>query len=95
MLNNLFHLEKALAFSDNSAQHLLILGESCSLFLGRCRFLIGICDTAQELPSVAVAFSVITTSAVACLVYNSFEKEQSLLSLFLEVRELSQNVEMT
>lgn len=48
LLNNLFHLEKALAFSDNSAQHLLTLGESCSLFLGKCRFLIGICDIAQE-----------------------------------------------
>lgn len=48
MLNNLFPLEKALALADNSAQHLLISGESCSLFLGKCRFLIGICDPAQE-----------------------------------------------
>lgn len=56
MLNNLFHLEKALAFSDNSAQHLLILGESCSLFLGKCRFLIGICDTAQELHKCSCGF---------------------------------------
>lgn len=56
MLNNLFHLEKALAFSDNSAQHLLILGESCSLFGGTCRFLIGICDTAQEQRACSCAF---------------------------------------
>lgn len=48
MLNNLFPLKKALALADNSAQHLLISGESCSLFLGKCRFLIGICDPAQE-----------------------------------------------
>lgn len=48
MLNNLFPLEKAPALADNSAQHLLISGESCWLFLGKCRFLIGICDPSQE-----------------------------------------------
>lgn len=61
MLNNLFPLEKALALAESSAQHLLISGESWSLFLGKCRFLIGICDPAQRnRASVAVAGAVIT-----------------------------------
>lgn len=45
--------------------------------------------------SVAVAGAVITALPVACLVHSSFEKEQLLFSLFLELRELSQTVEMT
>lgn len=38
--------------------------------------------------SVAIAGSVIPTSAAACLVHGSFEEEQLLLDLFLELREL-------
>lgn len=45
--------------------------------------------------SVAVAVAVITALAVACPVHSSFEKEQLLFSLFLELKDLSQNVEMT
>lgn len=90
MLNNLFLLEKALALADNSAQHLLVSGESSWLFLGKCRFLIGICDPAQEHSEWSCGWG-----CDHCLVHSSFEKEQLLFSLFLELRELSQNVEMT
>lgn len=62
---------------------------------GKVQVLIGICDPAQEQSKCSWGWGCDHCLAGACPVHSSFEKEQLLFCLFLELRELTHNVEMT